>query len=329
MSARPFWIEILSRHGEVIQRHRIDADEVRIGRAYDNDIILDDPHVAARHARIVRDTTGELIAEDLGSANGLFEDASTDNVRRIVVSGERPLRIGMTRIRVRDAQYAVAEERRFTARSWGWKMVASISVAVVSLQLMWTWLGETGEPKVADYVAPVVVLCAGVLSWAGVWAILGRIFSGNLRFRRNLLVAVTGLFTLLIVFWLTDYGAFALSQRQLTAYRYVGLWLVLGLFTFIHLRIISVSHLRLKAGAVALIAVTGIATQTLSNISDRATNDRQHFVRALKPPALRMAAPESESAFFARAGELRKPLERGRTQQPADADDFADYGDED
>ena len=41
------WIEVLSRHGEVAARERIDGrEEARIGRAFDNDVVIDDPHVA-------------------------------------------------------------------------------------------------------------------------------------------------------------------------------------------------------------------------------------------------------------------------------------------
>ena len=329
MSDKALWIEILSRHGEVVQRHRVDADEVRVGRAYDNQIILDDPYVGAHHARIVRDATGELIAEDLGSANGLFEDGSTQSVRRIVLGGDRPIRIGATRVRVRDASYAVVEERRFTQRARGWQIVMALGVALVTLQLLSTWLSQVGEPKLADYAGPVVAVCSVALVWAGMWAILARIFSGNVRFRRNLIVALSGMLVLMILFELSEYGAFALSRRELMAYRYVGLWLLLALFTFLHLRIIGVSHLRLKASAVAFIAVTAIAMQTLFNVRDRANADRQHFVRALKPPVLRLAAPESESAFFAKAADLKKALERARRQQPPEGDEPADYGDED
>jgi len=45
----------------------------RIGADADNDIVLDDKFVSARHARLRRDGDGWLI-EDLGSTNGTFVD---------------------------------------------------------------------------------------------------------------------------------------------------------------------------------------------------------------------------------------------------------------
>jgi len=65
------WIEVLSRNGEVAARERIDTQEARIGRAFDNDVVIDDPHVAPHHLRIIRGEDGELVAEDLGTLNGL------------------------------------------------------------------------------------------------------------------------------------------------------------------------------------------------------------------------------------------------------------------
>ncbi|HYC15496.1 MAG TPA: FHA domain-containing protein, partial [Stellaceae bacterium] len=68
------WIEVLGRHRDVVARLRFAGAEIRVGRAYDNDLVLDDPYVAPRHLLIRRETGGALVAEDLGSANGLYLD---------------------------------------------------------------------------------------------------------------------------------------------------------------------------------------------------------------------------------------------------------------
>ena len=52
------WVEILSRQRDVISRFRIDGPEARIGRGYDNDVVVEDPYVAAQHLRIFRDEAG-------------------------------------------------------------------------------------------------------------------------------------------------------------------------------------------------------------------------------------------------------------------------------
>lgn len=46
--------------------------EIRIGKADDNDFIVNDPHVSRHHARLVRQDLGYWLLEDLGSTNGTF-----------------------------------------------------------------------------------------------------------------------------------------------------------------------------------------------------------------------------------------------------------------
>ncbi|HEY1226492.1 MAG TPA: FHA domain-containing protein, partial [Ramlibacter sp.] len=67
----PWTIETLARNGDVLQRSRIDTLPIRIGRGYDNDLILDDDYVAASHALIELDPAGRLLLRDLGSRNGI------------------------------------------------------------------------------------------------------------------------------------------------------------------------------------------------------------------------------------------------------------------
>jgi hypothetical protein len=101
------WIEVLSRHGEVAARERIDGPEARVGRAFDNDVVVDDPHVAPHHLRIFRGEDGELVAEDLGTLNGLYPEHGARRVERVGLAGAPGIRIGRTTLRVHDAAHAV------------------------------------------------------------------------------------------------------------------------------------------------------------------------------------------------------------------------------
>src|ERR1700761_4033172 len=105
------WVEILSRHHEVLHRVRVAGDEASIGRGYDNDVVVDDPYVAARHLRISRNEAGEVVAEDLGSSNGSFLDGSKSRITRLPVDGSQRLRIGQTLLRLRTSDYAIEPER--------------------------------------------------------------------------------------------------------------------------------------------------------------------------------------------------------------------------
>src|SRR5919108_617588 len=74
------------------------AGEVTIGRSPDSTVVLRDPAVSRRHARI-----SESAVEDLGSLSGTFLDG-----RR--VGGRTPLRDG-ARLRIGDTELLVAAVR--------------------------------------------------------------------------------------------------------------------------------------------------------------------------------------------------------------------------
>jgi pSer/pThr/pTyr-binding forkhead associated (FHA) protein len=50
----------------------ITTAEIAVGRAVDNDIVLDDPSLSRKHAKLFRKGRSEIDVEDLGSSNGTF-----------------------------------------------------------------------------------------------------------------------------------------------------------------------------------------------------------------------------------------------------------------
>jgi Inner membrane component of T3SS, cytoplasmic domain len=324
LSGEALWIEVLSRHDEVIARHRMVLDDgATIGRAYDNQVILDDPYVAPRHLRVVRDANGALVAEDAGSANGLFVGEDRRRVERVVLDGGRAIRIGRTRLRIRQASDAVAPERISRPRVRLWPLILAVAVAVLAGESLTTWLRATTEQKVGHYLGQLLMLCAALGAWSAAWSVLSRIFSGRARFVRHLLIALGGVLAMSLFSELSAYAAFAFSGREFIVYRYIGMWLLAAGVCFLHLRQLSQSretggtNLKLKAGAVALLALIGICMQTLSQWEASERIDREGFLRGLKPPMLRLAAQQSASGFFADVARLQGKLDRARAEQPA------------
>ncbi|MDR1331839.1 MAG: FHA domain-containing protein [Tannerella sp.] len=67
---------------------------VRIGKAKENEFVVDDPYVSRCHARLVKNDNGELFIEDAGSTNGTFVNGDRVLRKRIsladtVMLGER------------------------------------------------------------------------------------------------------------------------------------------------------------------------------------------------------------------------------------------------
>lgn len=309
------WIEILGRHREVVARFRCDGAEARIGRAYDNDVVVDDPFVAPRHLRVYRGEDGRLVAEDLGTAGGLFVDGG-GREPRVVVDGERPLRIGRTLLRVRDAGFAVAPERVDVPAPRAWPRAVALAIVIGALELLSAWLSETSEFKATHYVLPLAILAVLVLGWTSGWAVLCRIFSGHARFERHLVIALVALLSLSVYQELIDCGAFAFSWRILADGSYVGVWALVAATCFLHLREIAPTRLRLKATVVFGLGAAVAAAQGLAQSELKPWIARQSYLRDLKPPFVRVVAPQDDARFFADVDTLKGKLDRARKDEP-------------
>ena len=116
-------VELLHRDGSVLARVLMptrgvagspDAAQairnITIGRALDNDLVLDDPHCAAHHARLEVTEDGAARLFDLGTRNGIV---SARNNRAAVfnINSDEPFRLGHTLIRIRSSDWPMAAER--------------------------------------------------------------------------------------------------------------------------------------------------------------------------------------------------------------------------
>ena len=59
---------------------------IRIGKANDNDFVVNDVHVSRYHARLIRDENGRLFIEDTDSANGTYVNGDRVIKKRVTPS---------------------------------------------------------------------------------------------------------------------------------------------------------------------------------------------------------------------------------------------------
>ncbi len=321
-AAMPVWLEVLGRHGDVASRQRVAGPLLTIGRAYDNDVVLDDPHVAAHHLRLARADDGTWAAEDLGSLNGLFVDGERTRRERVVLGGATALRVGHTVLRLRHASDSVPPELPLAQQRSPWPLAAVAVALVAALEVLGIWLGDIGEPKLIRYLAPALASITAIALWTTLWSVLSRVFGGNARFGLHLLIAGACLFAFSLYDQLVDLGAFALSWTALANTRYVAGWLVLALACFFHLRAISAKRLPLKGLALGVLAALGITTQTLRQSELRSTYGQGMTLQRLQPPSTRLVGTQDAEAFFAAAAALKGPLDEARSKEPEESADF-------
>lgn len=316
------WVEILSRHGEVVARHRCAGPEIRIGRGYANDVVLDDPYVAPEHLRIARDESGTLVAEDLGTANGLF--AGRRRTARLALDGDRVMRIGRTYLRLREADHPVGAARLARSGGHAWPAIVALAIAVVAIELAGVWRHETGEPRASAYLSPALTVTIAVLGWTAGWTLLGRVFAGAARVERHLLIALSALLAYSLYDEAASFLGYALASPLLEQVQYVAFWCAIAAAAFLHLRTIGFSSRLVSGGVVIAILAGALTVQTVERAEQRTEGDRQDMVRLLAPPMLRLAPVQSGDAFFAAVEGMKSELDAARREAPPPSGHAAD-----
>ena len=102
-------LEILDRFGKVKERHKVDRFPLRVGRGYNNDIIVDDPYISPNHIELLMDGDGHLLVADLKSENGLFSLHPLQRHELLSIEDNQRIRIGHTDIRLRSPKFQIKD----------------------------------------------------------------------------------------------------------------------------------------------------------------------------------------------------------------------------
>ena len=310
------WVEVLSRQGDVAVRERIEREEARIGRAFDNDVVVDDPHVAPHHLRVYRGEDGELVAEDLGTVNGLYAEHGARRVARISLADEPVIRIGRTTLRVHDGAHAVAPEKPLTPPRMHARWALGLALAVFAIIGLVNWLSITQEPNARVVLVPFLTLAMGLAVWTGLWALVSRIFAGQSLFVLHLRIALTACIALLVWDQVAHAAAFALAWREMGDYAGLGAWALLAATCYAHLHAIGPRHMRVAMTLVGALIVAGAAVQYFDRWDQRNDIGQRAGLGELRPPMFRAVPLATTDEFFKRADAVKQRVDQARLKEP-------------
>lgn len=185
-------IEVRGRGGQIIERVRCDREQIKIGRAFDNDVIIADPYVSPHHMQLKLNQQGWEV-EDLDSENGVRYKQQTHAEPSHINSGDQ-LRIGHTELHiyhdghpVREALKIDGAEARLAALGthllWPLLMLVTGSVLVLS-----SYMKSFNEFKFLPILQPALWSILGVAMIAAVWSLIGRLAKHRTYFFAHLSV---------------------------------------------------------------------------------------------------------------------------------------------
>ncbi len=309
---RLLFVEQLTADGEVLHRHKLTQLPIRIGRAYDNDIILDDPHTAAHHAQIELNQLDELIINDLDSFNGITR--ANHRERFFVVDGDAVYRLGHTRLRIRTPDYQVAAEQTdFTNHRWEGLLPAFAGlVLLVATGLLTTWLSDLNQGTLSKYLLELVSVIGFALGWSGIWAIFSKLLNGQARFGRHLFIVSLGLAGLELWDYLSSMLAYAFSWETLAHFTVHPLIFICAITLYFHMRTAGNKRPgRLKLYLLALaLAGSGISMTKQYQASNHLGDAL--YLSQLYPPALRISRDVSLAEFMTDIDSLKATVDSNR-----------------
>ena len=324
-------IETLDRDGQPRQVLRVSQWPVRIGRAIDCDLVLDDPHVAAHHATLALHEDGVHV-EPAASLNGVRLGRSA------IAPGSTPLlppasvmTFGATTLRVRLAAEVLAPEQRLLDLLQYERRHAVTLMGLILFAALWEgfslWLatvpGAQGSVLVWNYLSAPI----GLIVWCALWAIGSMIFQRRFAFWAHLYVALKWLLIAIVTQAVTAQLAFALSLPfidKIGRLVFVG---AIAMMIWRHLGLLLPS--RRRAFAIAIGSAVAVSGGLL--LIDRGMQQQplvgDLYLGTISLPGVRIARTVSADAFVKSAAPLEKTL--AGWAKPGDNDDPAEAGGDD
>ena len=323
-------IETLDRDGSVRQSHKVRAWPVRVGRSLDNDVVLDDPHVAAFHFSLDADEDHGVVLRVGDTVNGVSVGSQRLKAGERWQVGARPADIvaGRTQLNLRLAEHALAPEKALAATrvfAQGPGLLMWLVLLNVFSLAFTTYLAAEPDLLARTLASNFMMLAAVVVVWCGAWTLLSKLFTRRGHFGWHLRVMLTAMLALELLGFLTSLLGFAMSWSWLTAFDYVPQMAIAAGALYLHLQAVEPHRPRFTRTFAVGALIMGLTVGGWRNWQSHESLGSELYSTALYPPALRVAEGVSVQAFVDALGPFEAQLDE-KAAEPPDPDEDEEAG---
>ncbi len=300
-----FWIERLDAHHRVLERIPCGHDPVFVGRAYDNQVIIDDDQCALHHARVT--LAGDRVRiEDLGSRNGLLLRRKVH--RQLDLSGDDIVTIGRTRLRIRTAGYQSGRAEQLRERGL---MEGLVGAVATLLAVAWfTWVEQVDASPGRGFAIMFLdnlFRATSLLVWwvLLLWAPMCLGYSGRARFGRFMLMGGISMLAVVIGREFFERIVYALSWESLAHFRTQALMLLACPLLLWHLRMIESFRRQTAVALTAGVTALGILVSLQVNYLTEKQLAGNYHMWFLPEAGVRVAGDVSLPVFIEQARALQ------------------------
>jgi hypothetical protein len=303
-------VEVLDRRGAVRRRVWLRAFPATLGRDYRSDLVLDDRYIDPTHARLERDGQGGMVLTDLGSTNGMIDQAG-GRVGRVILHSGTEVRLGRTGLRFIDPGQAVAptlREGHGPSLMLGQSAPRDLALvmASVAVLLFSQYTSATGRERLTNLVGGTLGMLVAVAVWASGWALFSRITQHRFRFREHFLIAAAALLVLLLCDTLGDYLKFLWPGGidWGLGVSLLGLGVVVAGLAAHLSRVSAMSRLHRWLWSAAVVSALGVIMALADDDGDSGLSDQTQNI-PLKPVGASWIPAETPAAYLKRVGRLQ------------------------
>jgi hypothetical protein len=170
-----------------LQRHQVSGSTLSVGRGYDNDVILNDPYLCARHLSLQVDEQGRWQAFDNHSVNGSFtENQKPLTNGRVIESGD-VISIGKSYLRFIYPQQSVAPAIRLSGLEGllNWLSSPMVVIAIFSIYIGMLfgnyYISSAVEIKTSQMLSSVFARFTAMSLLPLLFSLLARFFKHDAR----------------------------------------------------------------------------------------------------------------------------------------------------
>ncbi len=321
-------VELHERDGRIGRVVDVWRWPLTLGRAMDNDVVIDDPHVAPHHATLALAEDGQLHLQPQPSLSGVRVNGQRVAGELPLPAGGAELQLGTTKLRLRLAGEVLAPEVPLPAGSGSAWLPLALGLATFLLMLAQHW--TTLDPG-ADYnqwLPTLIGLPAVLAGWCAAWALMSKLFQHRFDFTGHLRIVLPWLLAMTVAEMLWPLATSAVAARSLWMLASPLQALIGVLLLRAHLHHVLPTHRRAVNLTLVALAVAGGGLSLAGTWRATHSLSPAPYMSTLPVPALRLAGTAPSATLVQEIGPLAKELAERAKQARQDDDGGDGEGDE-
>lgn len=301
-------VQIRNRQQAQISKHDIHKDGLTIGRGWHCDVILTDSAADAVHAKLLIDSNGQWLLEDVDSTNGTTLNGTMLNSgqNKIPVASGDTITIGRTRIALYDPTHPVAtakspslvDNARDVLGNPGWALL--ITLLCLGAAVLFNYLEVTSQYKPDQLVADLLSIASVGMGFTLFWAVVGKLVRGEANLLANWSLGMLSVAVAAVSTDLTEWVSFNMQSLAAHTWLQAGAAFVI-LFVALLFALAFTTNLskrsRLMAALIPPVILLFVNTIMPILEEDKPVNWPPAMLIS-RPPALQLTAPTAIETYL-------------------------------